>query len=41
VIIRNKIQNRVISARPLTFSKGNRNIKIRGRICGGEGGLST
>ena len=33
VIIRNEIRNKMISARPFTFSKGNVNIKIRERCC--------
>jgi len=31
MIIRNEIRNKMISARPFTFSKSNLNIKIRGR----------
>ena len=36
MIIRNNIRKRVISARPFTFSKDNKNIKIRGRADGGK-----
>ena len=42
MIIRNEIRNRMISARPFSFSKGNENIKIRDEdVDGGGGGPST